>query len=188
MKKIILLMAALAINASFIYAQKQQPAAAQQLPVDNITKLITYESVVEVPNTAADILYKRALGWFNEHYPNPREVIRENDSTSFKIVGKPRFKIYNPADKSGLKTEAGLVQYTITVACKEGRYRYEISAFNWKQASYYAVERWLDTKDQYYTPAMAEYMNQVDLQAKEVIKSLKSAVLKDKPVKDRDNW
>jgi hypothetical protein len=187
MKKFLFMFIVIIAGASFIYAQKQQ-GAAPQLPVDSITKKITYEGVVEVKDAKAELLYKRALAWFNSHYPNPKEAIRENDSLKFKIVGKPRFKIFNPADKSGLKTDAGLVQYTITVACKDGRYRYEISEFNWKQVSYYACEKWMDTKDQYYTPAMADYLTQLDTYTKDSIKSLTDALAKDKAVKDRDNW
>src|ERR1041384_230527 len=145
------------------FAQKHAGAnLTLALPVDSITHLITYEGVVEVKDAKADALYKRALAWFNSHYPNPKEVIRENDSLKYKIVGKPRFKIYNPADKTGLKTDAGLVQYTISVACRDGRFRYEISEFNHKEISYYAVEKWMNTKDQYYSPAMADYLNQID--------------------------
>ena len=171
-----------------IYAQKQTPTAPPSLPVDSITHKITYEAVVDVKDAKADLLYKRALAWFNSHYPNPKEAIRENDSLKFKIVGKPRFKIYNPADKSGLKTDAGLVQYTITVVCKEGRYRYEITDFNWKQNSYYAAEKWMDTKDQLYVLSMADYLTQLDTYTKDLVKTLRDAMSKDKPVKDRDNW
>jgi hypothetical protein len=169
-------------------AQKPAPAPVIQLPVDSITKLITYEGVSQAPNLKADVLYKRALTWFESFYKNPAEVIRENDSLKFKIVGKPRFKIYNPADKEGTKTDAGLVQYTITVAAKDGRFKYELTDFNWKQQSYYACERWMDTKSQMYSPVYAEYQKQLDLYVKDVIQKLKDAVLKEKPVKDRDNW
>jgi hypothetical protein len=178
----------LAVSASSIYAQKKQAPVSPSMPVDSITHKITYEGVVEVTGAKADLLYKRALAWFKTHYPNPTEVIRENDSLKFKIVGKPRFKVYNPADKNGLKTDAGLAQYTITVACRDGRYRYEISEYNWKQVSYYPAEKWMDTKDQLYSPAMADYLTQLDTYTKDLVKSLQEAMAKDKPVKDRDNW
>lgn len=188
MKKILSSFALFSIVAFNVNAQKPSQTNTNSLPVDSITHHITYEAVVEVPNAKADLLYKRALAWFNSHYPNPKEAIRENDSLKFKIVGKPRFKIYNPADKSGLKTDAGLVQYTITVACKDGRFRYEISEYNWKKSSYYACEKWMDTKDQYYDPAMADYLNQLSSYTSDLTKSLREAMSKDKPVKDMDNW
>lgn len=178
----------LTVATCSVYAQKRQGPATPPMPVDSITHKITYEGVVEVNGAKADLLYRRALAWFKAHYPNPTEVIRENDSLKFKIVGKPRFKIYNPADKNGTKTDAGLVQYDITVACRDGRYRYEVSEFNWKQISYYAAEKWMDTKDQYYSSAMADYLMQLDSYSKDLVKSLNDAMAKDKPVKDRDNW
>jgi hypothetical protein len=144
--------------------------------------------VIEVQNLKAEILYSRILAWFRTYYKNPTEVIRENDSLKFRVVGKPRFKIFNPADKEGTKTDAGLVQYTLTVAAKDGRFKYEFTAFNWKQASYYPSERWMDTKAQMYTPVYNDYLLQVDTYTKETINSLKNAVTKDKPVKDKDNW
>jgi hypothetical protein len=172
----------------FSLVAKGQNPAQVQLPVDSITKLITYEGVMQAPGMKADVLYKRALNWFQAFYKNPSEVIRENDSLKFKIVGKPRFKIYNPPDKEGTKTDAGLIQYTITVAVKEGRFKYELTEFNWKQPSYYASERWMDTKSQVYSPVYAEYLKQLDQYSNDVVKKLKDAMLHEKPVKDKDNW
>lgn len=169
-------------------AQKNVVTPMPAMPVDSITRLITYEEVIEMKDLKAEIMYARILAWFRSYYKNPTEVIRENDSLKFRVVGKPRFKIYNPADKEGTKTDAGLVQYTLTVAAKDGRFKYEFTAYNWKQQSYYACERWLDTKAQLYTPLYNDYLLQVETYTKETINSLKNAVTKEKPVKDKDNW
>jgi hypothetical protein len=171
-----------------VSAQKEPLQTPFAVPVDTITKLIAYEGVVEVKETSAEELYKRLLGWFNTYYKNPTEVIRENDSIKYKIVGKPRFRMTNPADKEGLKTDAGNIQYTINVATKGGRYRYELTEFNWKQISYYPCERWLDTKAAGYLPVYNDYLQQLDKMAHDVINSLKNAASHEKSVKDRDNW
>ncbi|MCX6290559.1 MAG: DUF4468 domain-containing protein [Bacteroidetes bacterium] len=171
-----------------VYAQKQNTISPVQVPVDSITKLITYEGVTEVPGLKADVLYKRAVLWFRTYYKNPTDVIRENDSLKFKITGKHRFRINNLPDKEGIKTDGGLVQYTITVAAKDGRFKYEITEFNWKQQSYYACERWMDTKSQTYTTVYAEYLRQLDQFTIDLIKDLRNAVMNAKPVKDKDNW
>lgn len=178
----------LTLVANLANGQKQPVPPPAALPVDSITKLITYEEVVEVKGQSDVVLYQRILDWYKTYFKNPTEVIRENDSIKCRVVGKPRFKIYNPADKEGTKTDGGLVQYTITVAAKAGRFKYELTAFNWKMASYYACERWFDTKAQMYTPVYNDYLLQVDAYAKETINSLKNAVTKEKPVKDKDNW
>ena len=172
----------------FTNAQKQVLSPAVQLPVDSITKLISYEGVIQSPGTKADVFYKRAQRWFNTYYKNPSEVIRENDSLKFKITGKPRFKIYNPPDKEGTKTDAGLIQYTITVVAKEGRCKYELTEFNFKQQSYFPCERWMDTKSQSYTGVYPEYLKQLNQYANELIKNLNDALLKEKPAKHKDSW
>jgi hypothetical protein len=188
MQKIIFL-SALSIIFSFnVIAQKKQPSVPPpQLPIDNITKKIIYQDVVEVKGATADKLYRRALGWFRGYYKNPTEVIRENDSVQKKIVGKPRFRISNPPDKEGTKTEAGVIQYSITVAAREGRFKYEITEFNWKQVSNYPCERWYDTALPSYTKVYDEYIRQTDMNIQTIIGDLKNAMMNEKGAK-KDDW
>lgn len=164
-------------------AQKQPLATPFAVPVDSITRKITYEKVVEVKNANAAVLYKRMNDWFQTFYKNPTEVIRENDSTTFRIVGKPRFRMQNPGSS---KEEQ--VQYTITVGARDGRFKYELTDFNWKQLSIYPCERWLDTKAAGYNIQYNDYLRQLDKTANEVIGSLINATTKEKAVKDKDNW
>jgi hypothetical protein len=184
MKKIFSL-CAFFLLATASFAQKKSTSS---LPVDSITHLITYEGVVQTPNVSADVLYNRALAWFRSYYKNPGEVMRKNDITEHVIEGKPRFKIYNLADKDGLMTDAGLVQYTITVSARDGRFKYELTEFNWKQNSYYKAERWMDKKYQMYTKAYDDYLKQIDEYVQALITDLKNSIANDKPVKDKDKW
>ena len=187
MKKISILLL-LFITVLAVAQKGGQAPAPVSLPVDSITKLITYEGVVQVPGVTKAVLYKRAMDFFQAYYKNPTEVIRDNDSTKGVIVGKPRFRISNPADKTGLKTDAGLVQYTITLSVKEGRFKYELTAFNWKQPSYYAAERWMATTAPGYLPVYNHYLTQTDEYVRETLKTLKPMMTSEKPVKDKDNW
>lgn len=82
----------------------------------------------------------------------------------------------NPADKKGLATDAGNVMYTLTLQFKEGRYRYELTDFNWKQQSYYACERWMDKTKASYEPKFDYYLQQVNSTAGEVLKSLEISI------------
>src|SRR5262245_32121461 len=92
MKKLILV--SWLVGSFFITkAQKEPLATPFAVSIDTVTKLITYQGVVEVKNTPANILYKRIFDWFNTYYKNPTEVIRENDSVKMLVVGKPRFRI-----------------------------------------------------------------------------------------------
>ncbi|MBL0105014.1 MAG: DUF4468 domain-containing protein [Bacteroidetes bacterium] len=187
MKKIL---AALCLISISMLAAAQKPSVATPvtLPTDSITKLITYEGVIEVKGVSADELYRRINDWFHSYYKNPTEVIRTNDSTAHKMIGKPRFRMSNPPDKEGTRTDAGITQYTITVAAKDGRYKYELTEFNWKQLSYFACEKWMDTKSPSYTNAYSDFLTQLDKYAIETIASLRDALTHAKSVKDKDSW
>ena len=189
MKKITIqiLILTLVLPAQFLFAQEMDPFNTDNMPVDKISKLINYTEVVPVKGVSTSVLYKRALEWFNTYYKNPTDVIRENDSAKGAIVGKSRFKIYNAADKKGLKTDAGLVMYTINVNIREGRYKYEVTEINKKAASYAPVEAWLDTASRSYTTAYVGYLEQIDTEIRNTIESLKKAMSTAPPVK-KDDW
>lgn len=177
------------LNTSFLQAQDNKTTTSSPVPLDPVTKLITYEGVVEVKGETASTLYKRVLDWFNTNYKNPADVIRENDEAGNKVVGKHRFKISNPPDKNGVREgDAGLIQYTITVSSRDGRFKYEITEFGWKQTSVYPCERWLQTTEAGYKPAYNDYLIQLDKEMLVLISNLKESVSHAKPVKDKDNW
>jgi hypothetical protein len=187
MKNIIL---ALLLVGSIVYsnAQTQPLTTPYAVPLDSITNLITYEKVVEIKGVSENELYNRINEWFHTFYKNPTESIRENDSVKHVIIGKPRFRLSNPPDKDGLKTDGGIVQYSITVAIREGRFKYEITSFNMKQTSYFPCEKWLDTKAKTYLPVYNDYLQQLDKYTTDLIKSLTEAASKAKPMKDKDKW
>lgn len=173
----------------FSHGQKTAPVTTYPVSIDSITKLITYQGVVEVPGVNKEELYMRINDWFQTYYKNPKEVIRENDSLKFMITGKPRFRLLSPPNKEGVKIGGNnLAQYTITVAARDGRFRYELTNFNWIQPSYYACEKWMDTKAPSYLAVFNDYLQQLDEKAIEEITSLKSALMKAKSLKDKDKW
>ena len=167
---------------------KGQIPPAPKLPVDEKTQLISYNKVNEVANVSKDELYKRALNWANTFYKNPSDVIRENNMEEGKIVCKARYKIMNPADKKGFSNEAGVAMYMLNLQFKDGRYKYDITEINWKQQSYYPIEKWMDTKNASYKPEFDFYLKQVDDMSKEIISSLNKA-MRTNPVSDKkDDW
>jgi hypothetical protein len=107
----------------YCYSQKNKyiKITAPEMPVDEKTNLVTYSSSEVITGAAKSDLYARALGWFNTFHKNPADVIRMKDAESGQIIGKARFRIYNVPDKTGLKTDAGNVMYTMTVTLNEGR-------------------------------------------------------------------
>jgi hypothetical protein len=161
---------------SFITVNAQTQKQAPKFPIDESTKLINYSGIGEITGKHKEELFNNALAWCNTFYKNPNEVIRERDSVAGKIVCKGRYKIMNPPDKTGFSTEGGLVQYTLTILFKEGRYKYDLTEINWKQASYYPAEKWMDTKNSYYKPEYEFYLQQVDDKSRDILKDLDKGV------------
>src|ERR1035437_5313090 len=167
---------------------KAQDATVPVMPVDNETKLISFTAVKEIKGVSASELYKREWKWFNSFYKNPTDVIRSADSVEGRIVGKARFMIYSDL-KAQPKIEGGLVMYTITVSAREGRYKYEITAFNWKQNSYYPIERWQDTKSPSYMKVYDSYIIQTNDYVTDLISKLTTAMsLPSQTKSNKDNW
>ncbi|CAN5636678.1 hypothetical protein BH11BAC2_BH11BAC2_04730 [soil metagenome] len=166
-------------------AQQQKPTPV--LPLDDVSKLITYSKAQEIAGQTAGQLYQKAISWAGTYYKNPTDVIREKDSVGGKIVCKARFKISNPADKKGVASDAGLVQYTLTLQFKEGKYKYTLTEINWKQTSYYPAEKWMDKTNSYYKPEYDFYLQQVDEQCHEILKDLDKG-MRMVAAQKKDDW
>ena len=181
MIRIKLLFLAIAISFSTLNAQ----IISSGLPIDEVTKLITYQEVVQEVGDK-DSCFNSAIGWINEYYPNPVDVTKTRDPQTGKIEGLHRFKIKN-TDAEGLETDAGVIQYEFTLEFKEGRYRYILTNFVFRQASRIPVEKWMDKKDPQYNANWDSYLTQVDEFAKGWIESLKAG-MKPKPAARDDQW
>jgi hypothetical protein len=181
------LLAMFLVCFSFAQAQKNKPIALPPaMPVDSVTRLITYSEVVQVPGMKPVDLYNRALSWAQTYYKNPADVIREKNPAEGKLLIKARYKIYNEPDKEGTVTNAGDVMYTLTIWFKDGRYKYEMTRFNWQQLSSFPAERWTDSSSSSYVPAYAHYLKQTDEKTKEILSLLRKKMSEDdaKPAND----
>lgn len=179
----------LAVNCLIAAAQTSPVTTPFPVSIDTVSKMITYQGVVEVKGVKADELYKRIDAWFHSYYKNPTEVIRENDSVKYSIVGKPRFRLLTQKEKDGPKVEGNsTVQYTITVSARDGRFKFELTSYNWKQLSYYACEKWMDNKATSYQPVFNDYLQQLETYSLETITSLKNVITREKANKAKDNW
>lgn len=168
-------------------ANAQNMPSSVRYPVSEETKLITYEKVIPVDEAKRDEIFERAVLWANTFYKNPADVIREKNLDAGKIVCKARFKISNPPDKEGFATDAGVVQYTLTILFKDFKYKYELTQINWKQLSYYAIERWMDYSSPSYNKSYAHYLQITDEKAKEILSDLEKN-LANKPKKEKKEW
>jgi hypothetical protein len=161
------------------------PSAFAQVPVDETTKKITYQEVVTMEGGVPAKMYNQCMAWINSFYTNPADATRVRDPENARIDIRHRIQLYN-VDKNGLKTNGELVQYDLALEFKEGRYRYTFTNFNVIRTSKFPLERWLDHNDPAYTPVCDTYIQQVDAEVKNIIKSLKEG-MKPKVVK-QDNW
>lgn len=141
-------------------AQKNKEIQWPDMPRDNDSELITYTDVIKVDGVNADALYDRAMKWINDHYKNPAEKLRKQDKENGEIELFIRYRIYNKDKKGNQASSAGLVQYTLKLMFKNGRYKYTFTDFNLQQTSYFAIEQWFDetadTADKH-----ADYLTQV---------------------------
>lgn len=126
MKSRILIIAVMvSISISILSAQKDTP----DLPIDSLTGKITYTEVVYLDSLSdKNELFSRAREWFAKAYKSSTNVIQMEDKENGKIVGKASLQVYHNA--WGMTSEAGYINYTISIYMKDGRYKYEITNFH----------------------------------------------------------
>jgi hypothetical protein len=136
----------LAIITAPAFAQKNKLPEYPNMPVSE--GLITYDGVGKVDGASSGELYDRALEWVKGYYKNPMEKLRKQERENGEMEVFARFPIY-AYDKKGVKTtsQAGLLQYTLTLQFKDGRYKYTITKFNVKATSNQPIDTWLTDKD-----------------------------------------
>lgn len=156
----------------------------QGYPVDKDTQLITYQDVIPMAGSA-DELYIRCIEWINTKYKNPADVCRVRNRESGVIEILHRFELLNDEAEDRLK--AGIVNYTLKLEFKPGRYRYTLSDLTWKQATRYPIEKWMNKEDKLYSPVFDSYLTQVNKQALELINSLKAG-MEPPVVKQEEKW
>jgi hypothetical protein len=174
-------------SSSFLIAQNATP----DMPVDEVTKLITYTDVVEVNGLNKDTIFNRANRWFKSFYKNPSQALKSADAATHTIEGGYRFTIKrpDPAAKKDPKpmVDGGMVNYKLNIMCKDGKYKYEITNISWQQTSYYPIERWMDTESKSYKPEFAGYLQQTDEYMNKLIESL-TAFIEAAPLKKKSDW
>jgi len=69
---------------------------------------------------------------------------------------------------------------------KENKFRYTITDFNLKGSAYYPLEKWVNKQDPIYNANADNYLTQVDVYIKDMIKNLKKAMVP--PIKKVDTW
>jgi hypothetical protein len=98
-------------------------AQTKTFPIDSTTKKITYTNVVNLDGTTKDVLYKRA-----KNLGIAGAGTQKDDPTQGVYIYKGSFNVSYRAPQPGLQ-HTGKVDYQVTLACKDGRYKYIITNF-----------------------------------------------------------
>lgn len=97
---------------------------------------ITYDEVIELEGVSKDDLFNRGNHWMINVFKDPNKVIQLKDKEGGQIIGKGNFSYKQSKNGWGasIQTE-GVVNFTVKLFFKEGRYRYILTDFthdaNW---------------------------------------------------------
>lgn len=108
------------ISAIFlIIAAAGHMQAQTALPIDSITKKVTYTAIVSA-TANKDLLYSRALQWFAVSFKSSNDVIQLKDKDLGKIVGKFTIPLWG---------RFGYAECTAIVQVKDSKYKYTFTDF-----------------------------------------------------------
>lgn len=159
-----------------IYSQETLPT--------NESGNVIYSEVVTLDNSESSAnLYIKALTWFNNYYQSGKSVIQMQDKEAGIIIGKGSFR----CNLYTMVPNKGLLSYTITVSCKEGKYKYDITNLIWQSStnslSYNAEEFLPDSKLARNNKKMArKTIEEINENMKILTTNLKSSLAK------KENW
>jgi len=100
------------------------------LPLDPSSRLIDFTKVVQVPGANKDELYARGKVWFANTFKSAQNVIQADDKSAGILIGKGWQTAYVP-NVFGSPIAVKL-WYTVKLAFKEGRYKYDITDFKFE--------------------------------------------------------
>ena len=89
---------------------------------------VSYSEVVQVEGVSKEDLYQRAREWFTDTFRSSNDVIQLDDKENGQIVGKAIFT-YRQLFGEVLGIDC-LINFKISVFCKEGRYKYDLTDFS----------------------------------------------------------
>jgi len=159
----------------------------------------TFSEVVKVEDSqkSPKSLFASAKMWFTHSFKNPKEVIILDDSENNILVGRGNMP-YKSKIFSGSAAREGYITFDITIACKDGRYKYDITNFthsgNTVNYGLITNEETLPTMTgllaggpkSYKIKVTNELRNSIDERIKPLIQELKSSM--EKPILTKEDW
>jgi hypothetical protein len=96
------------------------------LPMDSITRKVSFQGVVQVPSASQAALYARAKKWFSTASGPTKMIIQTQDEAAGKLSGKTSELVMQ--NFLGANVQVPLWR-TVIVQVKPGRFRYQITDF-----------------------------------------------------------
>jgi len=101
------------------------PVFGQNMPVDKTTGKITYTEVVKVDSVSQKELYNASKLWAMRAFADSKHVNEVKNAETFTLSLAPSVETRDL--NSNLKT--GYLYYTLTIECRDGRYKYTLTDF-----------------------------------------------------------
>ncbi|MDO7874097.1 DUF4468 domain-containing protein [Hymenobacter sp. ASUV-10] len=182
-----LLIGVLLLAAPIARAQKAKAdASVPVLPVDPDTRAVTYTGVVEAPGATKAQLYARGLEWMARTYQSANDAVQLKDAEQGKLVAKGFMVVTLAAPNVGMamlgvpQPSTMLLEQTLSLYLKDGRYKYVLTDLSLKGVSSRDVTRFpLDPAAPipgFSKKAWAATLAKVDQQVQAEIASLDAAL------------
>ena len=104
------------------------PSSSIATPTPSNPSPIAASEVVVVNGASKDQLYSAALAWIGTAFKSAKATVDLADSAGGKIIAKPEME-FVPASRWGSACTRGVISYVVSIAVKDGRYKYDIGSF-----------------------------------------------------------
>jgi hypothetical protein len=133
-----------------------------------------FTEVVETDSMKKSVLFSNGLTWITKTFKNANEVIQMKDAESGKIIAKG---ILNSAPTMMGVRGDGSCWVTITISCKDGKYKYEFTNvyFKYRAGGSYEYD---GTPKGGEKKSFNRWREDVTIEIKSMITDLKKAMLK----------
>lgn len=96
--------------------------------IENLKFQQEYSEIIQIDSASKDELFVRARSWFSKVFNNPQLVIEISDKEIGELQGKGTFTFFNYYGSD----YNGLIQFSIGIFCKNGKYKYVLNSFTHK--------------------------------------------------------
>lgn len=130
-------------------------------------------------------MFKRAMAWTKEFFPSATAV-QSADTVEMKIICKGKFDCKREVKGSQPVTSDRII-YTLTIAFKDGRYKYEVTKILVQGQTSVPIEKYFDDAD----PKAEDHFNtltQVDENITALVNSLKTRMEQPSVKVKKDDW